>query len=126
MKKMKSHIFGEESVSLSNVQRLFFRTQFVLIMSLAMILGAAGTLINLHFETEKRDRNLQNVAKAIARSPILTAEGTMDEQEQKTLSDYLDVLKETLDDVDVISVVDQTGKRIYHSNHALIGTRYEP
>lgn len=125
MKKMKSHIFGEESVSLSNVQRLFFRTQFVLIMSLAMILGAAGTLINLHFETEKRDRNLQNVAKAIARSPILTAEGTMDEQEQKTLSDYLDVLKETLDDVDVISVVDQTGKRIYHSNHELIGTRYD-
>ena len=38
---------------------------------------------------------------------------------------YLDALKETLSDIDVISVVDAKGMRVYHSNPALIGTQYD-
>ncbi|MGN0331633.1 MAG: sensor histidine kinase, partial [Lachnospiraceae bacterium] len=41
------------------------------------------------------------------------------------LSEYLDSLKETLDDIDVISVVGRDNVRLYHSNHALIGTVYD-
>ena len=52
----------KQRFSLKNIQQLFFRTQLVLIISLALILGIAGSLINIHFETEKRDQNLRNVA----------------------------------------------------------------
>ncbi len=109
-------------ISLSGIQKLFFRTQLILIISLALILGVAGTLINIHFETEKRDQNLQNVAEAIANSPMMTGKSI---EEETVIVEYLDTLKDTLDDIDVISVVNKDGVRMYHSNHTLIGTRYD-
>lgn len=112
-------------ISLKGIHRVFFQTQLILIISLALILGIAGTIINIHFETEKRDQNLQNIAEAIANSPMLTDKGSTDIESQKIFSEYLDTLKETLDDIDVISVVDKNGIRMYHSNHALIGTQYD-
>lgn len=111
--------------SLKGIQKLFFRTQLVLIISLALMLGIAGTLINVHFETEKRDQNLQNVAEAIATSPILTGKNAITEEGRETILRYLDALKDTLEDIDVISVVDHNGIRMYHSNHTLIGSKYD-
>ncbi|MGN0331634.1 MAG: hypothetical protein ACI4D9_01180, partial [Lachnospiraceae bacterium] len=87
--------------TLKNIQKLFFRSQMILIVSLAMFLGVAGIVINIHFETKKRDQNLQNVAEAIARSPILTTNSKNKEESSVMLSEYLDSLKETLDDIDV-------------------------
>ena len=57
-------------ITLKGIQQNFFRAQIILIVSLALFLGGAGILINLQFETQKRDQNLQNVAEVIARSPI--------------------------------------------------------
>ena len=111
-------------ISLKGIQKMFFRTQLILIISLALILGIAGTLINIHFETEKRDQNLQNVAEAIAQSPMLSGKG-LSNDDQVVFSKYLDTLKDTLDDIDVISVVNKDGIRMYHSNHTLIGTKYD-
>lgn len=112
-------------ISLKEIQHQFFRTQLILLISLAVILGLAGTFINLQFETEKRDRNLQNVATAIARSPILMESHTYDENNTLILQEYLDSLKETLDDIDVISIVNNNHIRVYHSTHTLIGAAYD-
>jgi len=108
-------------ITLKGIQQNFFRVQMVLIISLALFLGIAGTLINIHFERQKRDQNLQNVAEAIAQSPILT------EQQIDTiiLTEYLDSLRDTLDNIDVISVVDSNHVRLYHSNHELINSTYD-
>lgn len=91
-----------------------------MIISLALVLGLSGVLINIVFETQKRDQNLKNIAETIARSPILERTGDADK-----LADYLDSLKDVLGDIDVISVVSREGIRMYHSNHALIGTVYD-
>lgn len=115
----------KERTTLKGIQQNFVRAQLVLIISLALFLGVAGTLINIHFETEKRDQNLQNVAEAIAHSPILTEKDTSGANASVVLSEYLDSLKETLDDIDVISVVGSDNIRLYHSNHELIGTVYD-
>ena len=112
----------KQRISLTGIQKMFFRTQLILILSLALILGIAGTLINIHFETEKRDQNLQNVAEAIANSPMMTGKSN---EEETVITEYLDALKDTLDDIDVISVVNKDGVRMYHSNHDLIGTKYD-
>ena len=90
----------KKNVSLKNIHRLFFRTQLLLIITLALILGIAGTVINLQYEKQKRDQNLQNVAETIARSPILK-DGLLS-GESVVLAEYLDTLKDSLDDIDVI------------------------
>ena len=112
-----------KNLSLKNINRLFFRMQLLLIITLALILGISGTMINIQYERQKRDQNLQNVAETIAQSPILT-NGLLS-GESRVLSEYLDTLKDSLDDIDVISVVDDRGVRVYHTNPALVGTKYD-
>lgn len=112
-------------MNLKNIQKLFFRIQLILIISLAFILGIAGVLINVHFETQKRDQNLQNIAEVIATSPLLTGNEAINSKDWEIFSNYLDTLKDSLEDIDVISVVNQERVRIYHSNHTLIGTVYD-
>lgn len=111
----------KKKITLKGIQQKFFRAQFILIISLALFLGVAGTLINIHFETQKRDQNLQNVAEAIAQSPLLTEI----QVDSIVLKEYLDSLRNTLDNIDVISVVNSGNVRLYHSNHELIGTNYD-
>ena len=118
-----SSVNTNKKTSLKGIQRLFFKVQLSLIVTLALMLGIAGTLINIQYETQKRDQNLQNVAETIAKSPML-AEGELSE-DGTVMYGYLETLKEALADIDVISVVDKNGIRIYHSNSELIGTKYD-
>ena len=108
-------------ITLKGIQQGFFRVQMILIISLALFLGIAGTLINIHFEKQKRDQNLRNVAEAIAQSPILTEQQT----DTAILAEYLDSLRDTLENIDVISVVGSDYVRLYHSNHELINSTYD-
>ena len=105
--------------SLKNITKRMFRTQMVLILTLAIFLGAAGIFLNIYFEQQKRDHNLINIAEAIAQSPITLQGG------DPVLEEYLDSLKESLQDIDVISVVNADSTRRYHSNHDLIGSVYD-
>jgi len=111
---------------MKKIQQNLFRSQLVLIVTLALFLGIAGTLINIQFDTQRRDQNLQNVAKAIAQSPMITViQGETDAEDSEIFKEYLDSLRNTLDDIDVISVVSSEQIRLYHSNHDLIGTVYD-
>ena len=109
----------QKSDKMKNIQQNLFHTQLTLIVTLALFLSVSGILINIFFETEKRDRNLENVAEAIAMSPILN------DTDETVMYEYLDSLRDSLDDIDVISVVDGENTRLYHSNHELIGTVYD-
>ena len=110
---------GNQRNTLKNIQRRLFRTQMILILTLAIFLGGAGILLNIYFENQKRDQNLQNVAEAIAQSPLAV------QSDEAVLGEYLDTLKESLGDIDVISVVNTDNSRRYHSDHALIGSVYD-
>ena len=105
------------------IQRDIFLTQTVLILALAVVLTAAGLLVNLRAEAVRRDQNLRNVAEAVAHARILTDAASRADEAQ--LTGVLDTLRESFSSVDVLSVVDAEGRRLYHSNHALIGTVYD-
>ena len=111
------------SHSIRQIQNRIFSTQLILIILLAVVLGGTGILINVHYETEKRDRNLQNISQTIAASPLL------DDMANVTtaayLIDYFDSLQKSLGDIDVISIVSTDNVRLYHSNHELIGSVYD-
>ena len=114
----------KEKYTLGSIQKMSFRFQIILIVTLALFLGIAGSLINVQFETKRRDQNLQNVAEAIAQSPLLV-EKNSDSVNSAVLAEYLDSLRDTLEDIDVISVVNRDTVRLYHSNHELIGSVYD-
>lgn len=114
----------KETYTLGSIQKMSFRFQIILIVTLALFLGVAGSLINVQFETKRRDQNLQNVAEAIAQSPLLSVKSS-DIHNSAVLTEYLDSLRDTLEDIDVISVVNRDTVRLYHSNHELIGSVYD-
>ncbi|MBQ5951671.1 MAG: Spo0B domain-containing protein [Lachnospiraceae bacterium] len=107
----------------SRLQTTIFRTHFLMIVLLALVLGAAGIGFSLREESRQRDLNLQNVAEAIAHSQPVAAAVTGEGKE--ALTEYLDALKASLADIDVISVVGPQGERLYHSNKDLIGTAFD-
>ena len=109
----------EKRNTLGRIQKRLFRTQIILVVTLALFLGSSGILLNLHFEKTKRDQNLENVAQTVARSPLTV------QNDSDMLMEYLDSLKGSLSDIDVISVVGADQIRLYHSNHSLIGSKYD-
>ena len=114
-----------EKATLGNIQKMSFRFQIILIVTLALFLGFAGSFINVQFETERRDQNLQNVAETIAKSPLVVEAEYSNMDSYPLLKEYLDSLCDTLKDIDVISVVTKESTRLYHSNEELIGTVYD-
>lgn len=114
-----------EKATLGNIQKMSFRFQIILIVTLALFLGFAGSFINVQFEIERRDQNLQNVAEAIAKSPLVVEAEYSNMDFYPLLKEYLDSLCDTLKDIDVISVVTKESTRLYHSNEELIGTVYD-
>ncbi len=114
-----------EKATLGNIQKMSFRFQIILIVTLALFLGFAGSFINVQFETERRDQNLQNVAEAVAKSPLIVDAEYSNTDSYPLLKEYLDSLCDTLKDIDVISVVTKESTRLYHSNEELIGTVYD-
>ena len=114
-----------EKATLGNIQKMSFRFQIILIVTLALFLGFAGSFINVQFEIERRDQNLQNVAEAIAKSPLVVEAEYSNMDSYPLLKEYLDSLCDTLKDIDVISVVTKESTRLYHPNEELIGTVYD-
>ena len=114
-----------EKTTLGNIQKMSFRFQIILIVTLALFLGFAGSFINVQFEIERRDQNLQNVAEAVAKSPLVVEAEYSNMDSYPLLKEYLDSLCDTLKDIDVISVVTKESTRLYHSNEELIGTVYD-
>ena len=113
--------------SLSRIQRKISTTQIILIVSLSILLAIVGILISIRSERDKIDKNLQNISETIATSPVLMENdfqnGTA--TEQGSLMRYLDSLKKSLYNVDVISIVNKNNQRYYHTNHSLIGSIYD-
>ena len=127
MKRRQTNAFSNSKKSLAKIQRKISVTQIVLIVSLSLILAMAGLIINIHFQREKIDNNLQNISETIATSPILKENDVQNSNvlAQESLLRYLDSLKKSLLDVDVISIVNKNNTRFYHTNHNLIGTEYD-
>ena len=107
----------------SEFQRFVFRTELVVIISLAVILGAVGIFFNLRDDARRRDLNLKNTAEAVAHSRPVTDAVLLSNTDG--LTESLDTLKSSLSEIDVISVIGNNGERLYHSNHDLIGTEFD-
>ena len=108
------------SSPLNSIRKQMQRTQIVLIVSVTVLMGIGGTVINVHANDESLDQNLQNTAELISR-----LYSNINEMDADYVETYFKDVQKNLSDVDVISIVDENNIRRYHTNHSLIGTTYD-
>lgn len=112
----------------ATIRREVFRSEMIVITLMTVLITAAGILLNLYYERKRVDQNLQNVAETIAHAQVVqeAAAGSDEEGDPQTLvKAYLDTVKASLSNIDVISVTGADGIRRYHSSPEFIGTHYD-
>lgn len=112
---------------LNRIRLEIFRSQMFLIVIMTVLITIAGISLSLYYEGRRLDENLQNVAETIAHSQVIrdAAAEEYGVGPGEVVKEYLDSLKQSLSNIDVISVVGEDKNRRYHSNPELIGTVYD-
>lgn len=110
----------KDTGNLNSIRKEIQRTQLALIISITILLSLGGFSINIKFNKETLNQNLQNTAELITR--IYSFTKNYDSQE---LQDYMDSVIKDLPDVDVVSIIDLNNIRKYHTHHDLINTEYD-
>lgn len=99
-----------------------FAVQLIMVIVLALVLGTFGIYFSIRDGSAQRDTNLRNAAESAAHVGQVLNDAGMTPGE---MTEELDDLKESLEEIDVISIVGPDNIRLYHSNHELIGTVYD-
>ncbi len=110
---------------IGKIQKEVMKTLIVLVTFMTALIAAVSVAVNISSERERLDRNLENMAQAVAGSQVVKSALAGDPDSGGLMQTYLDSLKNSLSGVDVISVVGADGIRKYHTNAALIGTVYD-
>ncbi|MBQ8513859.1 MAG: sensor histidine kinase [Ruminococcus sp.] len=112
---------------IKKIQKEILRILIFLVSIMTILIAVFSIFVNVRSESIALDQNLQNIARTIAQSQIIQDELT-DENAERSASavrPYLDSLKESLSNIDVISIVDINQIRKYHTNSDLIGSVYD-
>ena len=108
---------------IKKLQNQIFTAMLALIVVMTVILSILSIEVNIFNEKKGMDQNLQNIARAIAQSSDVEENISNKNSEYESFS-HLDTLKNSLSNIDVISVIDSENVRKYHTNQKLIGTKY--
>lgn len=107
------------------IQREIFSILMILVTFMTVIVAAFSILVNLRSEKRSLDENLLNIAGAVAQSSIVSDELSTDAPMKEITSAYMDAMKHSVSNIDVISLVDKNNLRHYHTNESLAGTVYD-
>ncbi len=91
-----------------------------------IITATLSIFVNIKSEEKHLDQNIQNISEAIAQADIVKTElSKSNDTTEKISREYIDALKSSLTNIDLISVIDKNNIRRYHTNKELIGTVYD-
>lgn len=112
---------------IKKIQQEILNTLIILASIMTILIAVISILVNIKSESIRLDQNLQNVAQAIAQSQVIQNgfDDNHTEESYYVISPYLNSLKDSLSNIDVISVVGSDGIRKYHTNADLINTVYD-
>ncbi len=110
----------ENRNSLSGLRKKIQLTQFILIVVTALLMSVGGLVINIGFSDKTASEEQQDMSGMITRLFCFTKDFS-----HKELCAYMDSIVKELPKIDVISIVDKDRIRLYHTNHILIGTKYD-
>lgn len=111
----------------NDIQRDISKMLIMLVLVSTLFIGVISVIVNVRFESKYLDSNLQNMAQTIAGSVPVQEELMEDSDDNSNylLLTYLDSLKSSLSNIDVISIVDDQSIRRYHTNSDMIDTQYD-
>ncbi|MDD6268586.1 MAG: ATP-binding protein [Oscillospiraceae bacterium] len=117
----------KKSRPIKKIQQEILRTLMILVSIMTVLIAVISIIVNVRSESKRIDQNLENIAQAIARSQIVQEELSSDNKQQSfsAMQPYLESLKESLTNIDVISVIDADGIRRFHSNDELTDSIYD-
>ena len=119
MKVLKKH-------RVKKIQREIFSTLMILVTFMTIITAVFSIWVNLNTEKKNLDENLKNIAQAVSQSDIVISELEGSEKDVEDITcTYLDTMKKSMSNIDVISIVDNKNIRNYHTNKELINTHYD-
>lgn len=110
----------KEKGNLNQLQKEITRTQLLFIIFITILLSMGGMIININSNSKAFSEGLRNTSELITRLYSFTKTLPQDQ-----LCSYMDSTVSDISSVDVLSIVDNSGKRIYHTNHSLINTQYD-
>ncbi|MGN1134780.1 MAG: sensor histidine kinase, partial [Oscillospiraceae bacterium] len=99
-------------------------TLLILVSVMTVLISIISIAVSISTDRKRLDQNLENVAQALAQSEIIR-QSDSDRNSENMMVPYLDSLKSSLSNIDVISIISSDNLRIYHTNHELIGTEYD-
>ncbi len=107
------------------IQREIFSTLMILVSFMTILIAVFSIMVNLNSEKRNLDENLKNIAQAVSQSSIVQSELISNGQPVSDITcAYLDTMKHSMSNIDVISLVDTDNVRNYHTNKELINTVY--
>lgn len=110
----------DAKINLNSIRKEIQIGQLILIFLITIFLSLGGLFINIKSNDKAFNENLQNTSELITRLYSFTKDFSQEE-----LCQYMDDVVKSLPDVDVISIVDTSNRRIYHTHHQLINTEYD-
>lgn len=113
------------SAQTGTIQRQILDTLLILVSVMTVLITIISIIVSIYTDRTRLDQNLENIAQAVAQSQIIRDKLTDGSIDGNMTESYLDSLKSSLTNIDVISVISSDNKRIYHTNHELIGTVYD-
>lgn len=108
------------------IQREIFSALMILVSFMTILTAFFSIWVNLSTERKSLDENLINIAQAVSQSSIVRSElENAGEPVADITCTYIDTMKQSMSNIDVISLVDRSNIRNYHTNKELINTVYD-
>ena len=108
------------------IQNEIFTAMMILVSFMTILIAVISIWVNIVSERKGLDENLKNIAQAVSQSDIIKNEINNDSRNNSDITcTYLDTMKQSMSNIDVISLVDKRNVRIYHTNEELINTTYD-
>lgn len=108
---------------ITKLQNEIFGAILVLTILTTILTTAISIAVNLGNERDTLDNNLRNIAYTLAESD--SVKNGIDQGGFDVFYNYLDSIKNSIEDVDVISIISEDGVRLYHTNKEFVGTPYD-
>lgn len=116
-------ISNQKGRRITRLQNEIFEAMLVITILTTILTTTISIAVNLRLERDNLDNNLRNIAYTVAH--LESIRDGVDDAVHDEISEYLDSMKTSIENVDVISIISNDNVRLYHTNKELVGTRYD-
>ena len=112
------------SAQTGTIQRQILDTLLILVSVMTVLITIISIIVSIYTDRTRLDQNLENIAQAVAQSQIIRDKLTDGSIDGNMTESYLDSLKSSLTNIDVISVISSDTTQIMSLSALFMTARY--